>query len=276
VASETPYGFIYITTNMVNGMKYIGQKKLIHDRKDYLGSGQYFKRALRKYGKENFKRENIATAYSKEELNALEISYINKNDAVRSKKYYNIAEGGSGNPLAGFSEERMNAYKEKKRIEGLGRTHSVETKKRLSEMQKGEKGNNYGKHPSNETREKLRKATKGINNPFYGKKHTMESKLIMSQGKAGSKNSFYGKKHTTESKQKMRDNSKARRVVVCLNTKEIFKKGRLGAKKYKVDLSSIIKCCKEKVKSAGMHPETKEKLKWMYYEDYLKTQKVVS
>lgn len=24
---EEPYGFIYITTNMVNGMKYLGQKK---------------------------------------------------------------------------------------------------------------------------------------------------------------------------------------------------------------------------------------------------------
>lgn len=32
--------------------------------------------------------------------------------------------------------------------------------------------------------------------------------------------------------------------------------------------SDIGKCCRRKRKSAGKHPETEEKLRWMYYEDW--------
>lgn len=36
---KNPYGFIYITTNMVNGRRYIGQRKFFKGWKCYLGSG---------------------------------------------------------------------------------------------------------------------------------------------------------------------------------------------------------------------------------------------
>ena len=49
-----PYGFIYITTNMINGKKYIGQKMFRERWKKYIGSGKLLKRAVNKYGKENF------------------------------------------------------------------------------------------------------------------------------------------------------------------------------------------------------------------------------
>ena len=44
------YGFIYITTNLINGKRYIGQKKYDKEGtwKNYLGSGTYLKRALEK------------------------------------------------------------------------------------------------------------------------------------------------------------------------------------------------------------------------------------
>ena len=51
---ENPYGFIYITTNMVNGKRYIGQKKFCDGWKTYLGSGKLLKKAIKKYCKENF------------------------------------------------------------------------------------------------------------------------------------------------------------------------------------------------------------------------------
>lgn len=72
------YGFIYETTNNINGMKYIGQK--IYDKhgnwKIYLGSGIYLKRAILKYGKENFSRKILEECDSKEDLDNREIYWI--------------------------------------------------------------------------------------------------------------------------------------------------------------------------------------------------------
>ncbi len=103
---KVPYGFIYMTVNKINGMKYIG--KCIYQRQNdwqkYLGSGLYLQRAIRKYGKENFEKHILVEAFSKEELNRLEEEYIFNLDAVNSQEYYNVkltAIGGdifSNNP----------------------------------------------------------------------------------------------------------------------------------------------------------------------------------
>ena len=91
-----PYGFIYITTNMINGKKYIGQRRFKNNWQDYLGSGVLLKEQLRKYGKENFTRKIIAIAYSRKELNDLEVEFIKNHDAVNSGDYYNLSSGGGG------------------------------------------------------------------------------------------------------------------------------------------------------------------------------------
>ena len=44
---ENPYGFIYITTNMCDGKRYLGQKKFDNEWQNYLGSGTVFKRAVK-------------------------------------------------------------------------------------------------------------------------------------------------------------------------------------------------------------------------------------
>ena len=54
------YGFIYETTNKINGMKYIG--KCIYSRqndwKEYLGSGTYLKRAIKKVRKRKLRQSH--------------------------------------------------------------------------------------------------------------------------------------------------------------------------------------------------------------------------
>ena len=47
---------VYKTTNLINGKIYVG--KYEGNRENYLGSGYILKKAIKKYGRENFKREN--------------------------------------------------------------------------------------------------------------------------------------------------------------------------------------------------------------------------
>ena len=78
------YGFIYITTNHINGKQYIGQRK--YDKKEkwknYLGSGIILTRAIEKYGKENFSKKIIEECETKEQLNQKEKYWISYYNAV--------------------------------------------------------------------------------------------------------------------------------------------------------------------------------------------------
>ena len=112
------YGFIYITTNHINGKQYIGQKKYDNSNKwkKYLGSGIALKRAIEKYGESNFSKEIIEECQTKEILDDREKYWINYYNAVDSDDFYNIASGGDGgNTIVGYSEEQMEQYKEYKR-----------------------------------------------------------------------------------------------------------------------------------------------------------------
>ena len=85
---------IYMTTNCINGKKYIGQDSA--DNPHYFGSGTIMKNAIRKYGKINFKKEILEVVSSKGLLDERERHYIKKFDAVNDKNFYNISEGGGG------------------------------------------------------------------------------------------------------------------------------------------------------------------------------------
>ena len=91
------YGYIYKTTNLINGKIYVGQKKSdVFLKEEYLGSGRYLNNAINKYGRENFKVQLIEWCETFEIINEREkywISYFNCRD---SKIGYNIAEGGEG------------------------------------------------------------------------------------------------------------------------------------------------------------------------------------
>lgn len=105
------YGFVYITTNHVNGKQYIGQRK--YDKqgkwKEYLGSGIILSRAIEKYGLKNFSKEIIEECKTKKILNDREIYWINYYNAVESDNFYNIASGGDGgNTIAGYTDDQRN------------------------------------------------------------------------------------------------------------------------------------------------------------------------
>lgn len=148
--------YIYRTTNLINGKMYIGQHYgKLND--SYLGSGTLLKKALDKYGRNNFKKEILEICNNYEDLNLAERKWITRFNAVKSNQYYNIAEGGfNSNPCAGLSKE-----KEENR------------RKKLSNAVKGNKNYFYNKH------------FYGTQHPMYGKHHTQESKQKMSLAKQG-------------------------------------------------------------------------------------------
>ena len=114
------YGYIYLTTNLINNKKYIGKRvipdKYKNDLKSdpYLGSGKNLKKAIKKYGEENFSKEILFMCSTSSELSSMERYYIKIYDAVKSKNFYNIHEGGDGgNTILGYTDEEFASYKKR-------------------------------------------------------------------------------------------------------------------------------------------------------------------
>jgi len=66
-----------------------------------------------------------------------------------------------------------------------GRSHSDESKTKISDALAGEKNPMFGKNHSENTKTIMSEAKTGENNPMYGKNHSDESKQIMSDAKKG-------------------------------------------------------------------------------------------
>ena len=91
------YGYIYKTTNLVNGKIYIGQHKSEKFEPEiYLGSGTLFRRALQRYGRNNFTQQLLCECMNQQEMNAKEKYYIQKYNATDIKVGYNLSVGGIG------------------------------------------------------------------------------------------------------------------------------------------------------------------------------------
>jgi len=82
---------VYKTINLVNGKYYIGVHKTDDPNDDYLGSGIALKKALEKYGKENFKKEILHIFLTAEDAYREEEKLV-----VVSEETYNLNKGGVG------------------------------------------------------------------------------------------------------------------------------------------------------------------------------------
>lgn len=100
---------IYKTTNLINGKFYIGQDS--KNDPTYIGSGKHFKRAIKKYGKENFKKEILEHCKTHEELDIRERHWIKVTNAI--EEGYNFATGGQGGNLGPLvAEKKSESLKE--------------------------------------------------------------------------------------------------------------------------------------------------------------------
>ena len=122
---------IYITTNLVNGKKYLGKDS--KNRESYLGSGKYLKAAIKKYGKNNFEKEIIEYCSNLDELNNREVFWLKKLQCKSDDNFYNIIDTitpcRQGKPL---SKE----HRDKIRRSSIGKKHTQQTRELLSDIQK--------------------------------------------------------------------------------------------------------------------------------------------
>lgn len=168
-------GVIYLTTNNINGKKYIG----VDSKNDphYYGSGKIMRLALKKYSRTNFTKEILEENDDSKYLFEREQYWIDKYDAIESTNFYNLCKGGKGGAgtltnedskrihqekskenfgkVAKFRKgktyeeiygvEKAKEEKEKRRLSGLGQKHSDERKQKNSEKNKGKIPWNKGK-----------------------------------------------------------------------------------------------------------------------------------
>jgi len=143
---------IYETTNCINGMLYRGCHKTNNLNDGYLGSGTVLKRAIKKYGKENFQRITLEYCSNEEEMYEREKIYVD-NIFIHSKQSYNLRCGGLGGRLKAhilkiiadkLRVPKSEQTKQKMRESQTGKITSDEAKQKQSEKAKNRSGNANG------------------------------------------------------------------------------------------------------------------------------------
>jgi hypothetical protein len=147
---QTYYGFVYLWENHHPNAtiykKYIGQHAGRVDD-GYTGSGTIFKKHF--YSKKYYgfwRRTILKFCTTKQELDDVEISFINKEDAVNSLLFCNNKSGGTGKDGV-LSEDTRKKMSDKKRGYipwNKGIPCRQETKEKLSNKLKGRKAWNEG------------------------------------------------------------------------------------------------------------------------------------
>jgi len=123
------YYLLYEITNLVNGKTYIGQHITKNVNDGYMGSGRAIVRAVKKYGKENFKKEILLYAKNEVALNFFERALVTP-EFCELDTNYNLREGGG-------SKGRPSKQSVAKQAAALrGRKHSAEHKAKISASMK--------------------------------------------------------------------------------------------------------------------------------------------
>lgn len=156
-------GYVYIIINTINNKKYIGVSMKCDEKsiKNYFGSGFAIKDAIKKYGKENFRKEILKKFDSEDGARNYERKLISELNAIESDEYYNLVSGGYGGGVKG----RIISDETKKKISNslLGHKNykpTEEHKKKLSEKFKGRLSPMKGKTQKENTKQKISEVTK--------------------------------------------------------------------------------------------------------------------
>lgn len=186
--------FVYKTMNIINGKYYIG----VHEGKDtdaYLGSGVKLKKAIKKYGLDNFKREIIQYCDTRDDAYLLEKMIVTP-ELISSGLVYNLNAGGHGGWHHAIKIGNQNVAKRpevKKKISDTLKANMTdgERAKRSERMSRlrsnGTIVKPMGWTHSQETRDKISERTRGRKSWNKGLKLPLESADIRRRKSAAAK-----------------------------------------------------------------------------------------
>lgn len=151
---------IYKIKNLINGKIYVGKHKTTDENDSYMGSGKLIKNAVRKYGRENFKKDILFCAFSWADASSIEYEFIN---SYNHCELYNLVLSSPE-----CDKKIKSDYVEPASKIGMVPCYSLEAKTGVL-VQRSEFIKNrdlytthaQGKRKSKEVREKISKSNKG-------------------------------------------------------------------------------------------------------------------
>lgn len=199
---------IYRVTNLLNNKYYIGMHRTTNPNDGYLGSGIAIKKAIKKYGRENFSKEVLFVFETEKEMQDKEKEIVNE-DVVNDPMSYNMTQGGKG------SWSHIDVSGEKNPNFGKAIWKKGKTQEEIVEINKkraspGEANGMYGKTHTDETKQKIIDANKKWS-------ETDEGKAVIKKRAAASSKRMKGVPKSEEQKRKMSEAAKARWAQRKLN-----------------------------------------------------------
>lgn len=210
---------VYCHKNRLNNKRYIGitcqnPQSRWRNGKGYINN-DYFYRSIQKYGWDNFEHIILHEKLTKEKAELLEIKIISEYKTTNPNFGYNIERGGNS------TEKFTNEIKQKISNSLKGHVCSEETRRKISEANKGKTRKKRGKM-SLENIEKNRIGHFGQTPWNKGRPWSPEEKA-----KCGGK------------------------PVKCIELNKIYRSAHEAGESLNIDFSSICKCTNGKAKTAG-------------------------
>lgn len=168
---------IYKITNRLNNKFYVGKHKTEDKDDGYLGSGILIKKAVKKYGKENFTKELLFECATEEEMNQRETDIVDE-DFIERPDTYNVMPGGQGGGKNNWDSGRKKLTDLLKDPEFL-KMFCMRTTEGLIEYHKSHTNTFQGRTHSTESREKMRAAKLG---KCDGEKNNMFGRIWINDG----------------------------------------------------------------------------------------------
>jgi hypothetical protein len=193
--------YLYVKTHATTGLKYLGKTNRSDPHK-YLGSGVYWRRHIEKYG-QNFTTEILKECSTNEELKHWGLYYsnlwniVNAKDGNGRKIWANLKpEFGDGGSLPGKDSYRY------------GKSHSEETKKKLSEKLTGvKKPDGFGNKISKAQKGKPGRPRTEAEKKMLSKVH--KGKIVSEETRQKVSNALRGKPKSEEHRLKIIKNGQA-------------------------------------------------------------------